>query len=105
MTPLAGYSPKGSVTIHVCGSDAVCGDAVGLEARWILDMIAEDERRRRDREGAPASCLLAERSGYGCVLCGDEDVSTEDEECQQCRGVTGHTASFTGYSTAYAAGW
>jgi hypothetical protein len=92
------------VIVYACESDAVCGDAVGLEARWLLDMIAEDERRRRDREGSPASCLAAERSGIGCVYCGDEDAPTVDEECSRA-GDVAETVSFTGYPTDYAAGW
>ena len=90
--------------VYACGSDAVCGDAVGLEARWLLDMIAEDERRRRDREESPTSCMLAERSGVGCVSCGDEDAPTVDEECSRCHGAVRDQVSFTGYPTAYAAG-
>lgn len=98
MTTEAAFSPKGSVTLRICGSDAVCGDAVGLEAQWLLGLIADEERRRRDREDEPASYLLAERSDRGCVTCGDPEAPTVDEICAGCRGQDEDAFDFSCYA-------
>ena len=94
----AAFSPKGSIALHSCGSDAVCGDAVGLEAQWLLGLIAEEERRRRDQEDEPSSYLLAERSGRGCVICGDCEAPTVDESCAGCRGQMEPVVDFADYA-------
>lgn len=92
----------GRVVAFAYGSDAVCVDAVGLEAQWLLDYIAEDDRRRRDREDEPTSYLLAGRSGDGCSRCGDEDAPTVDGECPACRGLVGHPVDSAGYADFHA---
>lgn len=84
------------ITMFICGSDAVCGDATGLEARYLLDMIAEDERRREGREGEAPGVVASERAGRGCVLCGDEEAPTIDEVCAGCLGHE-EPVDFCGY--------
>jgi len=93
--------PDSQITFFACGSDAACGDVVGLEAQWLLDMIAEDEWRQKGREGEAPGVIAAERAGRGCVLCGDEEAPTIDGTCPGCRGPVGDVVDeldFGGYA-------
>ena len=65
--------------------DLRAGDAVGLEAQWVLSSVVISGYLPED-DYSESECTRS-RVGSGCVLCGDPDAPTQDGECSRCQGA------------------